>query len=123
MGVRVVGKSGVLHELDIAIVDHAEAETCRRKNVPPRSSKCLISVECKFYSTSLKLSLAREFIGLVSDNSAKEAIFVSNTNSNTIEKLLTGEMRWEHKIIPSLTFDITRLRNEFQSIFKYYKAK
>jgi hypothetical protein len=31
VGVRVVGKSGVLHECDVAVVEQVEAETCRRK--------------------------------------------------------------------------------------------
>jgi hypothetical protein len=64
MGVRVVGKSGVLHECDIAVIEQAEAETCRRNYVPPRSTKVLIAAECKFYVAALKLSLAREFLGV-----------------------------------------------------------
>src|SRR5256885_6495240 len=38
-GIKVAGKSGVLHEMDIAVVERAEAENCRRNVVSPRSSK------------------------------------------------------------------------------------
>ena len=124
LGVRVVGKSGVLHECDIAIVEQAEAETCRQRQVPPRSAKVLIAVECKFYSTPLQLYLARAFLGLLTDLSAKDAIFVSNVSSNSVEKLLSGRGRkWEHSVIPSATREVDRLRHKFQEAFKQYKAR
>lgn len=124
IGVRVVGKSGVLHECDLAVIEQVEAVTCRQEQVPPRSSKVKIAVECKFYSTPLQLHLARAFIGLVSDLSANEAIFVTNTASDSIEKLLSGRSRkWEHNLIPRANKEIGRLRNEFQTVFKNYKAR
>jgi hypothetical protein len=124
IGVRVVGKSGVLHECDVAVIEQAEAETCRQKQVPPRSSKVLIAVECKFYSTPLQLYLARAFLGLASDLSAKEAVFATNSSSDSIEKLLSGRGRkWEHKLNPRSTKEVLRLKHEFQNTFKTYKAK
>jgi hypothetical protein len=124
VGVRVVGKSRVLHECDVAVMEQAEAETCRQRQVPPRSSKVLIAVECKFYSTPLQLYLARAFLGLASDLSVKEAIFVTNTSSDSIEKLLSGRgQRWEHKLTPSSAKEVLRLKHEFQNAFKTYKAK
>ncbi|MGB9180710.1 MAG: hypothetical protein WCB68_15875 [Pyrinomonadaceae bacterium] len=124
VGVRVVGKSRVLHECDVAVMEQAEAETCRQRQVPPRSSKVLIAVECKFYSTPLQLYLARAFLGLASDLSVKEAIFVTNTSSDSIEKLLSGRgQKWEHKLTPSSAKEVLRLKHEFQNAFKTYKAK
>jgi len=124
VGVRVVGKSRVLHECDVAVIEQAEAETCRQRQVPPRSSKVLIAVECKFYSTPLQLYLARAFLGLASDLSVKEAIFVTNTSSDSIEKLLSGRaQKWEHKLTPSSAKEVLRLKHEFQNAFKTYKAK
>jgi hypothetical protein len=124
VGVRVVGKSGVLHECDVAILEQAEAETCRQRQVPPRSAKVLIAVECKFYSTPLQLHLARSFLGLLSDLSAKDAMFVSNTSSISIEKLLSSRKRkWEHNLVPSATLEVSRLRHDFQSAYKQYKAR
>ena len=123
IGVRIVGKSGVLHECDVAVIEQIEAETCRQNQVPPRSSKILIAVECKFYSTHLQLHLARAFIGLVSDMSAKNPIFVTNSASESLEKLLTArDEHWEHNVIPSASLEVSRLRHKFQDAFKKFKA-
>jgi hypothetical protein len=123
IGVRVVGKSGVLHECDVAVIEQIEAEICRQKQVPPRSSKVMIAVECKFYATPLQLHLARAFIGLVSDLSAKKPIFVTNSASDSLEKLLSGHDRsWEHNLVPSASREVSRLRHEFQGAYKKFKA-
>ena len=63
-GLRVIGKSGVLHECDVSVIEQSEANFCRTHNISPRSYKVIIAVECKFYSTTLQLHLAREFLGL-----------------------------------------------------------
>ena len=124
LGVRVVGKSNVLHECDVAVMQQIEAETCRMKNVSPRSSKILIAVECKFYSTPLQLGLARSFIGLTLDLSATQPLFVSNNSSQSVEKLLSARNRgWEHNIIPSSSVDVVRLKSTFQTTFKNFQAK
>jgi hypothetical protein len=124
VGVRVVGKSGVLHECDVAVIENAEAETCRQQLVPPRSSKVLIAVEGKFYSTPLQLHLARTFLGLAADLSAKNPMFVTNSSSESIEKLLSGHSKnWEHNLTPNATREVMRLRHKFQAVFQHYKAK
>ncbi len=123
IGVRVVGKSDVLHECDVAVIEQVEAEICRQRQVPPRSSKVLIAVECKFYSTPLQLHLARAFIGLTTDLSAKTPIFVSNSSSNSLEKLLTErDRKWEHNLVPSASVEVMRLRHKFQDAFQTYKS-
>jgi hypothetical protein len=123
IGIRVAGKSGVLHELDICVLSRAEAETSRRNQVHPRSAKVLIGVECKFYTASLNLGLARAFIGLGTDVTAKNTFFVSNTSSASVERLLTARGRnWGHQVFPGSAINVDRLRNEFQSAFKYFKA-
>jgi hypothetical protein len=123
IGVRVLGKSGVLHECDVAVIEQAEAETCRQKQVPPRSSKVLIAIECKFYSTPLQLRLAREFIGLTADLSVVKPVFVTNSSSSSLEKLLSGRGRdWEHNLTPSAREKVMRLRHKFQDVFQHYKA-
>jgi hypothetical protein len=123
VGVRVVGKSNVLHECDVAVIEQTEAETCRRNLVPPRSSKVLIAVECKFYSTPLQLSLARAFIGLTSDLSAKNSLFATNTVSDSLEKLLSGRKHeWEHNLAPRSLVQVDRLRGKFQTAFQHFKA-
>lgn len=123
VGVRVVGKSGVLHECDVTVIQQAEAETCRQRQVPPRSSRVLIAVECKFYSVPLQLHLARAFIGLTSDLSVGKPLFVTNSSSPSVEKLLSGRGKgWEHNLLPTATLEVLRLRHKFQDTFQYYKA-
>jgi hypothetical protein len=124
VGIRVVGKSSVAHECDVAIIEQAEAETCRQRRVLPRSRKVLSPVECKYYATRLKLSLAREFIGLSSDLNPRGSLFVTNTSSTLVERLLINQNRfWEHNVVPSNAKEVERLRNKFQDIFKGYKAR
>jgi len=124
VGVRVAGKSGVLHEFDICVIRQSEADTARQNQVHPRSSKVVIGVECKFYTTTLTLGLARAFIGLGSDVSTKNVVFVTNTESESVQRLLTarGE-QWAHRVVPASVVDVERMRNELQSAFKYFKAE
>lgn len=125
LGVRIVGKSGVLHECDVAVIDLNEAETCRRNIVSPRTLKVLIAVECKFYSTNLQLHLARAFIGLTSDfSSTTLPVFVTNSQSNSVEKLLAERgKKWENNLIPTQPVEVLRLRHVFQEEFKSYKKR
>ena len=125
IGIKVTGKSGVLHEADVAVLDSAETENCRLNSVSPRSSKVLMAVECKYYCSTLQLSLARSFVGLVSDFSVREPYFVTNTNSASVEKLLSHRVKhWEKDITPSCNNgEVDRLTFEFRSAFKYYKAR
>lgn len=126
VGVKVAGKSGVLHELDVAILDRAEAENCRRNSVSPRSSRILIGAECKFYASALQLGLARGFVGLVSDISAKSPFFVTNTSSTSVERLLSHRVRhgWEKDISPTCkNTEVDRLVHAFRSAFKNFKAR
>lgn len=125
-GIKVAGKSGVLHELDIAVLERAEAENCRLNNVSPRSSKVRVAVECKFYTSALQLHLARGFVGLVADISAKSPFFVTNTSSVSMEKLLSHRARngWEKDITPTCANgEVDRLVHAFRNSFKNYKAE
>src|SRR5688500_13010026 len=49
IGVRVIGKSRVLHECDVAVLYKEEADLCRAEQVHPRAARVLIAAECKFY--------------------------------------------------------------------------
>jgi hypothetical protein len=89
LGVYVAGRSTVVHECDVCIVDRAEAERCRRDGVHPRSPKVRLAVEAKFYGSSLGISLAREFTGLCADLSAAHMSFVSNTSAQNVARLLS----------------------------------
>ena len=101
VGVRVSGKSGVLHEFDVCVIRRSEAQTSRRERVHPRHSKVLIGVECKFYTSALNLGLARSFIGLGVDMTAKSTFFVTNSSSQSVERLLSArERNWGVRISP-----------------------
>ncbi len=123
LGIRVSGKSGVLHECDVAVLLQLEAETCRLNSVSPRSSKLIIGVECKFYATNIPLGLTREFIGLQTDLSAQNCFFVINTFSDSAEKLLAKRKKiCVPNATPGSTVNIERLRNLFQTAFTNFKA-
>jgi len=124
VGVRVAGKSTVLHELDVCVLTHAEATTSRLYHVPPRSRSLELAIECKYYTTNLALGLARSFIGLDTDLSTTECFFVSSNSSESVEALLTSRARkWDSKILPANSRNVERLRNAFQIVFQRYKAR
>lgn len=125
VGIRISGKSGVLHEADVSVIEEAEAENCRNHRLSPRSSKGLILAECKFYSSHLQLHLARSFVGLVGDMSVKEPFFVSNTSSFSVDKLLSHRVRnWEKDINPSCkNREEERLIFSFRTAFKNYVSR
>jgi len=128
IGVRVAGKSNVLHECDIAVIDRLEAINCRRSSVSPRYTKLLLAVECKYYSGNLGIDLARSFLGLNTDLPTKDSYFVTNTSSDTVGQLIahhnqSRRIQWEPNIVPISTKDVERLRGVFQGTFMHYKAR
>lgn len=125
VGIYVSGKSKVNHECDVAVLYKDEADTCRSNNVHPRSSKVIISVECKYYiSSSLGVDLGRSFLGLVDDIYSYGRFFVSTQNTGSVDKLLSRHKK-EYEIgLSPLTPDIeVRLRGSFEKIFRDYKAR
>jgi hypothetical protein len=126
VSIRVSGGSDVLHECDVCVLFRDEAELCRRSSdrIAPRSSKVILNIEAKFYTTSLSLNLGRSFLGLTSDISSPDSFFITNTSSDSIEKLLSHKKKsWEHNIKPGNTDKLTRLIPAFQNVFKNFKAK
>lgn len=126
VGVRVAGASKVLHECDVCVLPKDEADLCRSVsgNVAPRGAKIIISIEAKFYNSSLGLGLGRGFLGFTMDVSADKAYFVINRTSQSIEKLLSHRKRlWEHNIQPQNSGDVNRLKYSFRTAFKDYMAK
>ncbi len=128
IGVYAAGKSGVMHECDVAVVLQEEANKCR--NLPKKaliqSSKIILAVECKCYENSdINISQARAFMGLPLDYSeVGKQNFVFNKEQKTIEKLLSHyKKEWEHNISPTSKIETLRLINSFQNVFKYFKAK
>jgi len=88
------------------------------------STEDLLATECKFYSTPLRLNLAREFLGLTLDLSTGHVLFVTNSSSESVEKLLSQRKKdWEHKLAPSAQAEVMRLRHKFQAAFQHFKAR
>jgi hypothetical protein len=122
-GIYLTGRSRQIHEADIAIIDADEAEFARDNQSPPRSNKTLLVTECKFYSTDLGIGLARGFVGLCSDLSTRENVFVSNSGSVSVARLLSHQRRrWQHGLTPDSNVE-TRFRSFVQDVFKEYKAR
>jgi hypothetical protein len=95
-GIRVLGQTNVLHELDVAIITRDEAMRCRQNNVQPRQSKIKFLAECKYYGAGLPLNLGREYLGLCSEFKVRVKSLISNVGSDNNHKLLTGHRQTEN---------------------------
>jgi hypothetical protein len=124
LGIRVAGKSQVLHECDVAVLDRAEARECRRNRTEPRSRTLEISAEAKFYTTSLQLNLARSYVGLVTDLSVSFPCFVTNSTSASAMRLLAArkERHWYDRVMVGQS-STDLLRSFFATAFHHYKAR
>lgn len=100
-GVKVLGDSGVLHELDVFMIDREAAERCRRGRYHPRWQDVRYLAECKFYGSTLDLSLGREFAGLVGEfpperplklwlfpSRRRIAVFLSNQQNQSVRTVI-----------------------------------
>lgn len=133
VGIYVSGASKVRHECDVALLYRTEAEACRAYHrstsriALPRSSKLLLAVECKYYDSDLTLALARSFVGLNKDLTAKDIYFVTNDSrsSTSLSALIIkhgGVGSWQSGIYPNPVnaSDVERLRGLFKEIFNRY---
>jgi hypothetical protein len=91
LDVEYAGQSGAKHEIDVSLYERASAEIVRKSKRLPRTHKPLvIALECKFYKSTPGVSLARTFVGLISDcTSNKLSGFVSNKSTPDIDKFLS----------------------------------
>lgn len=125
IGIYVSGKSRVNHECDVAVIYKDEADTCRANNVHPRSSKVIMSLECKYYlSSTLGVNLGRSFLGLLDDIYTDGRFFISTQNKGSVDKLFARH-RKEYEIgLSPLEPDLEiRLRGSFEKIFRNFKAR
>jgi hypothetical protein len=124
LGVYLEGKSGVMHEADVAVLPQAEALSCRTAQIYPKAGRALCTVECKFYETPLSINLGRSFIGLSAEFGKGKAFFVMNQPEGSIGRLLDEHKRkWEHSIVPPSASDINRFVGSVQTVFKSYKVE
>ncbi len=125
LGVKVHGRLRMLYDCDVCVLYKMEAESCRENHREPRASRILMAVDCHHYTTQLKLEFAQAFLALSSElRVAGNCYFVSNSESDTVAKLLASRKRkWETGIVPHQTNNVNRLMYEFQNTFKDFKAK
>lgn len=93
IGVYVAGVAGVLHECDVAVIRADEAAFCRRNRVHPKRAHVLIAGECKFYTGNLGIALGREFLGATTDLSSDGRFLLSNSDGNSIDRVLAHHKR------------------------------
>ena len=124
IGVKVSGRSGVLHECDVAVIDRNEARVGRASKVHPRASKVLIAAECKFYSSTLQLGLARGYLGLAEELSKQHRWLVTNTTSDSAAKMVAyHKAGWEFDLSSPTSAQATDLEAKFKEAFRDYVAK
>jgi hypothetical protein len=132
LGVYVIGKSNVIHECDVLILPHEEAENCRRRTKPapnpvyhPRAASVLSFTECKCYdSTNLTIGHGRAFLGLCQDIRPKGicAAFVSTKTHDQISKYLIAYKRIYGKgLVPANTQEIQWLQSKYADRFRSFK--
>lgn len=97
LDVQYVGNSGVLHEVDVSIYDHADAERVRKFTSQPTASKLVAMIECKFYQAAPPgIALGRQFVGLVSDFTGRKMnAFVSNKGTKSLNCFLAYKKKIE----------------------------
>jgi hypothetical protein len=123
LDVRVAGKSSVFHECDVAVLTQQEAQRSRSERVAPRSSKVIAAAEAKFYAANLDLDLARSYIGLISDLSAKACCFATNITSASVTRLLSQNQSrvWYDFVVPN-SVGAQRLGVFFENAFHRFRA-
>jgi hypothetical protein len=123
IGVKVAGKSRLLHECDVAVLYRDEARNCGRNAVHPRSSAVVLTVECKFYSSTLPLDLGRSFLGLAGEISKEGRYLITNSTSRSIETLLTHhKLDREAGVVPDRK-QADDLQKSFERLFRDYKLR
>jgi hypothetical protein len=123
LGIYMQGKSGRMHEADVAVLPRTEAAACRAEQAFPKAAKALCAIECKCHDTPLGINLGRSFIGLSAEFGKERAFFVMNQPEGQIGRLLDEHKhKWEHSIVPASTSSISRFVGSIQTVFKSYKV-
>ncbi|MEU6815549.1 hypothetical protein [Streptomyces sp. NPDC046860] len=125
VGVKVMGKSGVLHECDVLVLPAEEAATSRALRYAPRGSQCVLVIECKYYTSGLRLAQARNFEGLRVDVSTLAELFVSNigTTASSVVKYFGSRRKFEPGVVPADTARVGYVQAQIRGAFKDYFSK
>ena len=123
IGVLVQGRSGVEHECDVLVLEADEARICRQVRASPRTNRCVLAIECKYYLARLPLGVARNFAGLKVDLGPMRAIFAANANSNSVKKYLSyRKLTQEFGALPG-SRETDYLRSHIREAFKAYVSR
>jgi hypothetical protein len=86
----------------------------------------LLAAECKYYTTDIKLGLARGFLGLVADipYNYGERHFVINQSPQSVMKLLAKhKKKLAHDLVPTEAGEVTKLKASFRETFDRFKVR
>lgn len=124
IGVKVRGISGVEHECDVLVLTTEEADICRRTHISPRVKDCVLAIECKYYTSPLSLSLAREFAGLKADLGNKPMpIFIASRSSAVLKRYFNAKgLKQEFNVIPSAR-EVQHLKSHTREAFKRHASR
>jgi len=124
VGVQVQGNSGVEHECDVLVLYSDEAMLCRRIRTSPRAAKCLLAIECKYYTAHLPLGQARGFAGLSADLGRRaHPIFVANIGSGSVAQFLTGRNLSRELHVVSNAPEIEGVQSLIREAFKSHVGR
>ena|SRR5581483_7007731 len=125
VGIYVAGRSKVRHECDVAVLLKNEADVCRARQVLPRASKVILSVEAKYYVNSTPgLSLGRAFLGLCDEIQRNNRFFIATSHSGSVAKLLAKHTRdFELQFSPVNPHNVEVIRSAFEKVFDSFIAQ
>lgn len=125
LGARIVGRAGVANEYDLALIHRSAAERCRQRRIPPKTGKVEWVGEAKFYSNTLGIGVARAFVGLARDTTAKQraTLLTSNSLSCDAAKLLAGHnLRWDELVVPG-SAAVAGFDERIREVLRVFRAK
>ena len=125
VGIYVAGRSDVRHECDVAVLYKSEADVCRSRQVLPRASKTVLSVEAKYYVNSTPgLALGRAFLGLRDEILKTNRFFIATSHSTSISKLIAKHTRdYDLEFSPVNPAKVDMMRGVFEKVFESFIAQ
>lgn len=103
--VPVEGRSGVLSELDVALLRAEVCDAIRRgEQLAPQAADVLLLIEAKCYSATLDLAFGREFLGLYNTEFRGQPIgcLVSTAENNRVHIMLGYHEKRQQPFWPGL---------------------
>jgi hypothetical protein len=83
----------------------------------------VLSLECKFHVGTLQLGEARGFLGLTAELSKNNRFLITNTSSQTVEKMVTyHKAEWEFRLDLSDPNIAANLLSRLARTFRDYQA-